>query len=188
LARLALAALINIALICATFGFVSWLPTFFAEEGRNLPSALMMSAIITAGAPVGALLGMLVTDLFERKWTTAAVAAIAASLGAGYALAPDTLLLPAGFATVVAIYAYGAVALTGYMPELFATPIRMRAIGVAITAGRVVAVGLPALIVVIFARFGQAGVIGMVAGVLLVLAVAVALVGVRTRGRSLDAI
>jgi hypothetical protein len=56
----------------------------------------------------------------------------------------------------------------------------------AITVGRAVAVALPVLIVAIFARFGQAGVIGMVAGVLLALAIAVALFGAPTRGRSLD--
>lgn len=184
--RFMLAALINIGLICATLGFVSWLPTFFAEEGRDLPSALVSSAVITAGAPIGALLGMIFTDMFERKWVTASVAAIAATCGVAYAFAPDQLLPAAGFATVVSIYAYGAIAVTGYMPELFSTHVRMRAIGGALTAGRIVAFGLPAAMLAIFASYGQSGVISLIAGVLLTVAIAVALFGVRTRGRSLD--
>lgn len=188
LTRLGLAALINVALVCATLGFVAWLPTFFAAEGRTLPAALLNSTVITAGAPVGAIIGMIATDMFERKWSAAVAALIAAAIGLGYASAPPSLALPLGFFTVVAIYAYGAIAVSGYLPELFPTPVRLRAIGLAITAGRLAAVFLPALIIVVFRAGGQAGVLGLIASVLLALAAALAIFGVRTRGRALDAI
>ena len=185
-ARLALAAFINIALVCATLGFIAWLPTFFTAEGKDLPDALIVSSLITAGAPVGAFIGMLIIDAFERKWSAAVSAIAAAALAISYVLAPTSLLLVPGFLTVVAIYAYGAIALTSYMPELFATSVRMRAIGAAITAGRLVAIALPSLIVVIYQTYGQAGVVALVATTFLMLALALTLFGARTRGRSLD--
>lgn len=185
--RVAIAALINVAVVCATLGFVSWLPAFFASEGHDVPTALLMSLIMTGGAPIGAFLGMLASDRFERRWSSAVAALIAAGAGIAYALAPSEALAPLGLLNVISIYAFGAIALSGYMPELFPTPVRMRAIGLAITIGRVAAIGLPALIVFIFERAGQPGVMAMIVMVLVTLAIALALFGVSTRGRALEA-
>lgn len=185
--RVAIAALINIAVVVATLGFVSWLPAFFASEGHDVPKALLMSLIMTGGAPIGAFLGMLASDRFERRWSSAVAALVAAGAGIAYALAPSEALAPMGLLTVISIYAFGAIALSGYMPELFPTPVRMRAIGLAISIGRVAAIGLPALIVFMFERAGQPGVMTMIVMVLLTLAIALALFGVSTRGRALEA-
>ncbi len=185
--RVTIAALINIAVVCATLGFVSWLPSFFASEGQDVPEALLMSLIMTGGAPIGAFLGMLASDRFERRWSSAVTALIAAGAGIAYALAPGEALASLGLLTVISIYAFSAIALSGYMPELFPTPVRMRAIGLAITVGRVAAIGLPALIVFIFERAGQPGVMALIVMVLVTLAIALAIFGVSTRGQALEA-
>lgn len=184
--RLAVAAVLNVGLVAATFGFVSWLPTFFAAEGRALPSALIKAATITVGAPVGVLIGLIAADRSERKWTTVATALAAAGAGVAYAFAPAAMLLPLGFLVVVAIYAFGAIGVTAYMPEMFATPIRMRAVGFAISVGRFAAVFIPMITVLIFERSGQAGVVSALAVTLLIVASAVARFGVRTRLKPLD--
>jgi MFS transporter, putative metabolite:H+ symporter len=187
-ARLVIAALINVAIVCATFGFLSWLPAFFAQTGMDLPTAIAIPAVMMCGAPVGAAIGMLATDRIERKWGVVWSGLIAAAFGVTYALVPGALILPLGFVTVTAIYAFGAIALSGYMPELFATPIRMRAIAIAIACGRAVAVAMPSVAIVLFSNFGQAGVVTMVAAALVIQALAVALWGAQTRGRSIDVI
>ncbi|MEZ5960636.1 MAG: MFS transporter [Hyphomonadaceae bacterium] len=186
--RLGVAGLLNVGLVVATFGFVSWLPTFFAEEGRELPSALLKTTIITLGAPVGVVIGLIVADRSERKWTTVVSAVAAAAAGVTYALAPAPALVPLGFLVVVTIYAFGAVGVTAYMPELFATPIRMRAVGFAISMGRFAAIVIPIATVSIFQRSGQAGVVMALAVALLIVAFVVAYFGVRTRDKPLDAI
>ena len=186
--RLALAAVLNVGLVAATFGFVSWLPTFFAAEGRALPSALLKAATITVGAPVGVLIGLIAADRSERKWTTVMTALAAAGAGVAYALAPASMALPLGFLVVVAIYAFGAIGVTAYMPEMFATPVRMRAVGLAISVGRFTAVLIPVVTVWVFERSGQTGVVLAMAVTLLSVAAAVASFGVRTRLKPLDRI
>lgn len=186
--RLALAAVLNVGLVAATFGFVSWLPTFFAAEGRELPSALFKAATITVGAPVGVLIGLIVADRSERKWTTVMAALAAAGAGVAYAFASAAMLLPLGFLVVVAIYAFGAIGVTAYMPELFSTPVRMRAVGFAISIGRFTAVLIPVVTVWVFERSGQTGVVLALAFTLSSVAAAVASFGVRTRLIPLDKI
>lgn len=186
--RLAVAAVLNVGLVAATFGFVSWLPTFFAAEGRELPSALLKAATITVGAPVGVLIGLIAADRSERKWTTVMAALAAAGAGVAYAFAPAAMLLPLGFLVVVAIYAFGAIGITAYMPEMFATPIRMRAVGLAISVGRFAAVLIPMGTVWVFERSGQTGVVLALAITLVSVAAAVASFGVRTRLKALDKI
>ncbi len=187
-ARLGVAALLNVGLAASSFGFLSWLPTFFAAEGRALPSALLAAAAINVGAPIGVLFGLLAADRGERKWTTVIAALAASAAGVAYALAPTTVLLPLGFCVVVAIYAFGALGVSAYMPELFATPIRMRAVGLAISVGRFAAVVIPIVTVSVFQRSGQAGVVWVLAAVLVVVAAAVARFGVRTAAKNLDMI
>lgn len=188
IARLVVAALLNVGLVSATFGFVSWLPTFFAAEGRELPSALLKAATITVGAPVGVLIGLIAADRSERKWATVMAALAAAGAGIAYALSPASMLLPLGFLVVVAIYGFGAIGVTAYMPELFATPIRMRAVGLAISGGRFTAVLVPLVTVWIFQQSGQTGVVLALAATLVIVAAAVASFGVRTRLKPLDEI
>jgi len=186
--RLCVAALLNVGLAASSFGFLSWLPTFFASEGRALPSALLSAAALNVGAPIGVLIGLVAADRGERKWTTVMAALAASAAGFAYGLAPASMLLPLGFCVVVAIFAFGALGVSAYMPELFPTPIRMRAVGLAISIGRFAAVVIPLVTVFVFERSGQAGVVWVLAATLVVVAFAVARFGVRTSAKSLDMI
>ena len=90
-----------------------------------------------------------------------------------------------GFADVTAIYVFGTVGLVGYTPELFPTRQRMRAVGTCATAGRAVTLALPLAIAPLFARYGQVGVVALIATLLLLQSAVVASLGVHTRGRPL---
>ncbi len=187
--RLAVGAAVCVAVMSAVFGFVSWLPTFFAAEGKDIASSALFSGFMSIGCPVGVLLGMQITDRIERKWGVVAGSLIAALLGACYAsAATPPLILMTGFLVVTAVYAVGTLGLIGYVPELFPTALRMRGVGFSSSIGRVVAVGLPFAIVPIFSATGQAGVVGLISLILVVQALIVAIFGVRTRGRPLEAI
>jgi putative MFS transporter len=187
--RLAVGASICIAIMSAVFGFVSWLPTFFVAEGKDIASSALFAGFMSVGCPVGVLLGMQITDRIERKWGVVAGSLIAAFLGACYAFSEtSTLILLTGFLVVTAVYVTGTLGLIGYVPELFPTALRMRGVGFSATAGRVVAVGLPFAIAPIFSTWGQAGVVGLISLILFAQALIVAAFGVRTRGRPLEAI
>jgi MFS transporter, putative metabolite:H+ symporter len=49
------------------FGFVTWLPTFFVQEGRSIASSLRYSLVISLGAPLGSALGAFTADSWGRK-------------------------------------------------------------------------------------------------------------------------
>ena len=74
------------------------------------------------------------------------------------------------------------------MPELFSTQHRMRLIGLCATAGRLVMICLPLLVIPLFKATGQAGVVALISGILLIEAAIVAVFGTNTRGRSLESI
>ncbi len=188
-ARLLVGASICIATMSAIFGFVTWLPTFFVTEGRNLASSSLFAAIISVGCPMGVLLGMLITDRAERKWSIVVCSVIVTLTGAWYANAHSVAsILVFGFLVVAAVYAAGTVGMTGYIPELFPTAVRMRGVGLSYTAGRSVAVMMPFAVVPVFSVWGQAGVVAMVGAIVLVQALLVAMLGPLTLGRSLEKI
>jgi len=187
--RLIAAAAINVAIMSAIFGFVSWLPTFFIAEGRDIASSTLFSAVLAMGAPAGTLIGLFFADRVERKWGVVASSIVAALLGVFYAFAKtDNAILIIGFLVVTTIYVFGTLGMVGYVPELFPTAYRMRAIGISATIGRIVVIFLPFLIVPLFTAAGQAGIVALVSSLLIIQAILVAFFGVKTRGRSLEAI
>lgn len=187
--RLAAAIAVNIAIMSAIFGFVSWLPTFFASSGRDIAGSTLFAAILSLGAPAGTAIGLFITDRIERKWGVVVTAIGAVLLGALYAFArSDAAIIGIGLLVVTNIYVFGTLGVVGYVPELFPTATRMRAMGIAATAGRFVVMLLPFAIVPLFTAWGQAGVILLIGAILLVSAAIVARFGVVTRGRSLETV
>lgn len=185
--RFLAASAIHIATMSAVYGFVSWLPTFFAAAGHSIATSSLFSTLMTLGAPAGTLIALLITDHVERKWAVIGAALAAAVLGGAYAIASGpAAILGLGFLVVAAIYCSATLGLFSYVPELFPTRLRLGAIGLVSTLGRATAFGLPLLIVPLFSSAGQAGVVGLVVALLLGEALVVACFGPRTKSRSLE--
>lgn len=188
-ARLIVGASVNIAIMSAIYGFVSWLPTFFASSGKSITSSLLFAGIMSMGAPTGTLIGMLITDRVERKWGLVVTSILTALLGVLYAFAStSSAIILVGFLVVTTIYVVGTFGIVGYVPELFPTALRMRAVGLCATAGRIVIIGLPFVIIPLFSALGQPGIIALVGSILVAQAAIVAFLGVPTKGRSLEAV
>lgn len=185
--RLIAAIAINVAAMGAIYGFVSWLPTFFVKEGHDIASSTLFSAVMVSGAPFGALIALLIGDYVERKWAAVLSALIAVGCGVAYANATtDGQILAAGFAVVLSIYVFGTLALFTYVPELFPTASRLRAIGFASAFGRAAAIAMPLLVVPIFSTWGQSGVVALVAFLLIAQAFLVSIFGISTSGKPLE--
>ena len=189
MARLTVGCALNIGVNVAVYGFIVWLPTFFIKQGFGMSASLGLTTIMSLGGPVGAGIGMLVADRFDRRWVIVAVSAIAAALGAAYPfVSVQGLVLPVGFTLVTAVYVLVAVAWASYVPEMFPTGSRLRAAGICAVAGRLVGIGLPYAVVSLFAGFGLTGVTGMVCLVLVAQAAIVATLGIGTNARPLEAL
>jgi putative MFS transporter len=187
--RLIVGASINVGIMSAIFGFVSWIPTFFASEGKDITSSVLFAAIMSIGSPLGVFLGLLVTERLERRWGIVTFSLLAALLGVGYVFADTASAIVAmGFLVVTVIYLTGTLGMTGYVPELFPTDHRMRSVGVCTTVGRMAGIALPFAVVPVFSAFGQRGVVTMVALILIAQAAIVAWLGLGTNGRPLESI
>jgi putative MFS transporter len=189
LARFTMGFALNIGGNAAVYGFIVWLPSFFVKQGLTITSSLGFTAIMSLGGPVGAGIGMLVADRFNRMRMIVGLSILAALLGLAYPFAGSNALVALnGFALVTVIYVFVAVAWASYVPELFPTEMRLRAAGYCNAVGRIAAVAMPFAVVPLFNRFGVLGVVTLLGGILITQAMIVAVLGIETNRRSLEAL
>jgi len=169
------------------YGFITWLPTFFAKQGLSVATSFGYSLIMALGAPAGALIGALLVDRVGRRRLLVGAAALSIVFGCIYPFVLDPVWLPvAGLALTVPIYVLVAVLFGVYIPELFPTEVRLRASGICNTFGRGATVLTPFLVVPLFTTYGVGGVLALMVGLLAVLIVTVLTFGVEASGRRLE--
>ena len=49
------------------FGFVTWLPTFFVQQGLTIPRSFGYTLVIILGSPIGCVIGAFGADRFGRR-------------------------------------------------------------------------------------------------------------------------
>ncbi|HZB91326.1 MAG TPA: MFS transporter [Stellaceae bacterium] len=187
--RTLLAMLVNIVIGFGTYGFITWLPTFFVKEGFGVSDALRMNTIIQFGAPLGPLLGIWLADRIGRRngiiWGGVCAALLALAFPfetrMGFIIANGLLLNT--FVLGLLVLGVGS-----YTPELFPTEFRMRGNGVAQLAGRLTTILSPYLVLALYQPHGVLGVAVAAAAMFLAMALATALARVETRLKPLESI
>jgi putative MFS transporter len=81
---------------------------------------------------------------------------------------------------------HGIAGLGLYIRELFSTELRMCGAGICSAAGRLMSTITPYLVVELFTRLGVLGVVSAIAGLLILQAIVIAILGIETRKRSLE--
>jgi putative MFS transporter len=151
------------------FGFVTWLPTFFVQQGRSIVSSLGYSLIISLGAPLGTALGAFTADSWGRKPTIIGASVATIVVGSVYPFVDNpAILLTVGFFLMIPIYVLVAVLFAIYIPELFPTEVRMRAAGICNTFGRGATILTPFIVVALFRAYRVMGVVGFMIALLIV--------------------
>jgi MFS transporter, putative metabolite:H+ symporter len=169
------------------YGFVTWLPTFFVQQGLSIANSFKYSFLMSIGAPVGAAIAALTADSVGRKPAIIGASFSAILFGGIYPFIRNPLLLPAGgFLLVVSIYILVALLFAIYIPELFPTDVRMRAAGLCNTLGRAATIFTPFLVLFLFRSHGVGGVVSLMIGLLVVQILAVYFFGIEPRMRSLE--
>jgi len=187
LSRMVLGCICLIVVNTLIYGFITWLPTFFARQGLSIATSFGYSLVMALGAPVGALIGALLVDRVGRRRIIVAASAFSILFGCIYPFVHDPVWLPiAGLALTVPIYVLVAVLFGVYIPELFPTEVRLRASGICNTFGRGATVLTPFLVVPLFTTYGVGGVLALMVGLLAVLIVTVLALGVEPSGRRLE--
>ena len=169
------------------FGFVTWLPTFFVQQGRSIVSSLGYSLIISLGAPLGTALGAFTADSWGRKPTIIGASVATIVVGSVYPFVDNpAILLTVGFFLMIPIYVLVAVLFAIYIPELFPTEVRMRAAGICNTFGRGATILTPFIVVALFRTYRVMGVVGFLIALLIVQIFVVLRFGVEPRKKRLE--
>ncbi|MET7680438.1 MFS transporter [Streptomyces sp. NPDC005423] len=167
------------------FGYSSWAPTLLAKEGFSVEKSVFYVALTTIGAPLGCYLASLITDRFERKWCLVAFGAVIALCGLLYGLTFDPLLIVV-FGFLVNLFERGYTALAyAYSPELFDNRSRSLGTGVSYGLGRLSNAAGPLIVAALYNGHGYRSVFFFIAGVWVVGAIVLAVLGPRTRSARL---
>ena len=169
------------------FGFVTWLPTFFVQQGLTLVRSFNYTVAISLAAPIGCAMGAFLADRLGRKPTIIGASIVAIVFGAlyPYALNP-VFLIPTGFVLLLAIYVLVALLYGVYTPELFPTEVRLRANGICNMLGRGATIVSPFIVVALFKGYGVSGVTTFMIGLLAIQIAVVAAWGIEPARRGLE--
>lgn len=186
--RFVLAIVFNVCHLAGLFVLISWLPTLFVSRGLTLGSTFTFAAVSFAGGFLGPLIGILMADRFERRWTLVIAALIAAVSGIGYAMQTEPVgLMGVGLILVSAIFFISSVGFATYIPEILPTGVRLRGLGSAALIGRLAAAATPFAVAAALLRLKNPLDIVTSVGVLyVVMALLLALLGPSVRGKTLE--
>jgi MFS transporter, putative metabolite:H+ symporter len=189
ISRTIVGSVVLVAINTVVYGFIAWVPTFLVKEGMSVVSSLGFTTLMSLGGPVGAVIGMWLGDRIGRKRGIIAFLVLAMLLGFLYPYSSDPIFLSiVGFGLVTVIYILVAFTFALYVPELFPTDLRMRGAGFCNTVGRVMTIVTPYMVVAIFGAYGIGGVIGLMIAFMAVATLVVAVLGIETKQKSLEAI
>jgi putative MFS transporter len=187
--RTLIALLLNLMVAVGTFGFVTWFPSFLVKQGMTVQTSLYYNILLSIGSPVGTLVALFFGDRIQPKTGIVAVSLVAVAAGlilpfTGYGM----LFLWVGFCLSSAIFASNVFGFVVHTPELFPTQYRLRAIGFCSTVGRLATAGIQPIVVIVFAWKGLDGIVAFLVTAFALQAVLMAVFGIRTKQRSLEAL
>jgi MFS transporter, putative metabolite:H+ symporter len=189
LPRMIVGATILIVINTLIYGFVTWLPTFFVQQGRSITASFDYSLLMSLGAPIGSAIGAFTSDSWGRKPTIIGASLVTIAAGSIYPFIQNpAALVIAGFVLMIPIYVLVTMGFAIYIPELFPTEVRLRASGICNSFGRGATIVTPFLVVALFRPYGVGGVLGLMIGLLIIQIFAVLLFGVEPKRRRLEEI
>ncbi|ALS62088.1 MFS transporter [Pandoraea norimbergensis] len=172
------------------YGLTTWLGALLQQAGYEITKSVLYTVYISLAGIPGFLFSAWLLEKWGRKPTCAlmllgsAVAAYLYGQAAGNK-APIEQLIAAGLMMQFFLFGMWSV-LYAYTPELYPTRMRATGSGFASSIGRVGSLAGPFAIGVLLPTWGQTGVFTMGALSFVIAALAVLLLGVETKGRSLE--
>ncbi|MDR3671157.1 MAG: MFS transporter [Holophaga sp.] len=177
-----------ITITFCVFGFFTWIPTLLVKQGMTITKSFGFSLIMYVAQIPGCYSSALLNERLDRKWTIVLYMVLGgvAAYFLSVARADLAITLCGFWLSFFMIGAFGAI--YTYTPELYPTAIRSTGMGVASACGRVGGLAAPLIIGLAYTRIGFVGVFTITTCVLLLGALAVATLGMRTAGKSLEQI
>lgn len=189
LKRTILGSFILIGMNTALYSITTWIPTIFVRSGIDVTRSIIMTTLIMFGAPLGVFIATRIIDRFPRKWMGVILLILIAVLGYIYAIQRSkVMIIILGFSLMVFLYIYVCYASAVYIPELWPTEIRLRGSGVCNAVGRIVTIFTPFGVAWLMTNYGSIAVFVTLGGILLIVALIIATIGIETRQKSIEEI
>jgi putative MFS transporter len=180
--------LLWITITFSMYGFFTWIPTLLVKQGMTITKSFGFSFIMFLAQIPGSYSAAFLNDRLDRKWTIVLFLVLGALAAYFLSVArADAAITLCGFCLSFFMTGSFAVIYT-YTPELYPTAIRSTGMGVASSVGRIGGLAAPMIIGFTYARIGFVGVFTITTCVLFLGALAVAVLGMRTAGKSLEQI
>ncbi|EKO9769510.1 MFS transporter, partial [Escherichia coli] len=169
-------------------------PVVIADDGKA-PQAVPYSALLTGVLLKRVILGscvliaMLVMDKIPRKTMGVGLLILIAVLGYIYSLQTSMLLITLiGFFLITFVYMYVCYASAVYVPEIWPTEAKLRGSGLANAVGRISGIAAPYAVAVLLSSYGVTGVFILLGAVSIIVAIAIATIGIETKGVSVESL
>jgi len=184
----AMSWLMWLSLTSCYYAFFTWIPSLLVKSGMTVTRSFGYSLVIYMAQVPGYYSAAYLVDRIGRKALIVSYMLLGGMSALGLAYAGDNLEVTVAGA-LLSFFMNGSYAgLYVYTPELFPTRVRATGSGVASAVGRLGAIASPIIVGYIYPVYGFAGVFGITTAVLLGGALSVLILGIPTRGRSLEAI
>lgn len=170
------------------YAFFSWIPSLLVQNGMTITKSFGYSLVIYVAQVPGYFSAAWLNDRIGRQATIVGYMLVGGLAALGLAFThTDSQIMVAG--VLLSFFMNGTYAgVYAYTPEVFPTQVRATGAGLASAVGRIGGITAPILVGFIYPTLGFGGVFGMTTAVLLVGSAAVMIMGVPTRGRSLEEI
>ncbi|MDP1442922.1 MFS transporter [Priestia megaterium] len=168
------------------YGFGSWAPTLLVKNGMDIEKTLTIATLFAIGAPLGAFIGSLVSDRFERKWTITITSVIVAISGLLYGLTFNPIFIVTFGFLLNLIERVFSSNLYAYTSELYPTELRASGTGLTYGVGRLSNMVGPMLISFIFTGYGYFSVFVFISLCWLAVAITVGIFGPFTKDKGLE--
>lgn len=189
LKRVILGSFVLIAMNVVQYTLINWLPTIFMTQGINLKDSIVLNTMSMFGAPFGIFIAMLVMDKISRKVMGVGLLLLIALLGYIYSLQTSMMMITLiGFFLITFVYMYVCYASAVYVPEIWPTEAKLRGSGLANAVGRVSGIAAPYAVAALLSGYGVTSVFILLGGVSLIVAAAIAVIGIETKGASVESI
>ncbi|MEM5296680.1 MFS transporter [Burkholderia sp. JPY481] len=184
----AMAWLMWLSITFSYYAFFTWIPGLLVQNGMTITRSFSYSLVMYLAQIPGYFSGAWLNEKIGRRATIVTYMALGGFSALGLALThSDAEILTSGF--LLSFFMNGTYAgVYAYTPEVFPTEVRATGMGVASAIGRLGAIAAPILVGFLYPRLGFVGVFGGTTLVLIIGALAVLIMGVSTRGRSLEEI
>jgi putative MFS transporter len=177
-----------LAITFSYYGFFTWIPSLLVKQGMATTKSFEYSIIINLAQIPGYYSAAFLSEKLDRKWTIV-VYMVLGGVAAYFLSCAGTGASITTAGAVLSFFMNGTYAgIYAYTPELYPTAFRTTGMGVASAFGRLGGLSASIFIGKTYDQIGFAGVFGITTVVLVAGALAVAVLGVATAGKSLEQI